>query len=63
MGRMVARIGNALYWLVAAVAIVIALGAVYIYFREGLIFALPVIGAAGAVWLVGRAIRFALARR
>ena len=59
---MAARIGIVLYWLIAAVAAVIALGAVYVYFREGLIFALPV-AAAAAVWLVARAIRFVLARQ
>ena len=60
---MAARIGIVLYWLIAAVAAVIALGAVYVYFREGLIFALPVAAAAAAVWLVARAIRFVLARQ
>lgn len=71
MGCMVARIGIALYWLIAAGAAVVALGAVYIFFREGFIFffregfifALPIMGAAAAIWLVGRAIRFALARQ
>ena len=60
---MVARLGNTLYWLIAAAAAVIALGAAYVFFREGFIYALPVAAAAAAVWLVGRAIRFALARR
>ena len=59
---MAARIGIVLYWLIAAVAAVIALGTVYVYLREGLIFALPV-AAAAAVWLVARAIRFVLARQ
>jgi hypothetical protein len=59
---MVARLGIALYWLIAAVAAVVALGAAYVFFREGFIYSLPV-AAAAAVWLVGRAILFALARR
>ncbi len=60
---MVARLGITLYWLIAAVAAVVALGAAYVFFREGFIYSLPVAAAAAVVWLVGRAILFALARR
>ena len=66
---MAARIGNVLYWLGCAIAVVIAVFAVAIYIvdgrthSDGLIVFAVFLAAAIISWVIGRALQYILSAR